>query len=86
MEDERLALLTTRARVLIILVGKTNVIKGKEARSLHTPHDYLKSRDSIITTTPCLPIHQTNANDQAQETIVTVPYFGIYKTLYYRNE
>ncbi|KAL5094803.1 hypothetical protein Trisim1_005535 [Trichoderma cf. simile WF8] len=66
VEDQTLALMTTLSRV-IILVGKTDVITGKDARSLHSLHDYLKSRDAIITATSCLQIHQTNANDLSQE-------------------
>lgn len=48
VEDARLAVMTTRARALTIIVGKSDVIKGKDARSLRALHDYLKDRDAIV--------------------------------------
>lgn len=46
--DERLAVMTTRARVLTIIVGKSDVIKGKDGRTLNSLYEYLKSRDAIV--------------------------------------
>ncbi|KAL6822261.1 hypothetical protein V8C40DRAFT_43283 [Trichoderma camerunense] len=48
MEDQRLAVMTTRAQALTIIVGRTDVIQGKDARTLRTMHDYLKDRDAIV--------------------------------------
>ncbi|KAJ4856217.1 AAA domain-containing protein [Trichoderma breve] len=48
MEDQRLAVMTTRAQAFIINVGRTDVIKGKDARTLRTIYDYLKDRDAIV--------------------------------------
>ncbi|OPB40073.1 hypothetical protein A0O28_0001520 [Trichoderma guizhouense] len=48
VEDARLAVMTTRARALTIIVGKADVIKGKDARSLRALYDYLKDRDAIV--------------------------------------
>ncbi|KAK4072485.1 hypothetical protein Trihar35433_4549 [Trichoderma harzianum] len=48
VEDVRLAVMIMRARALTIIVGKTDVIKGKDARSLRALYDYLKDRDAIV--------------------------------------
>lgn len=48
VEDGRLAIMTTRAQALAILIGNETILTGHKSRPLRSLHHYPKPRDSIV--------------------------------------